>query len=626
MIYRADIDGLRAVSILLILIYHVSNSVMPGGFVGVDVFFVISGYLITRLISAALEAHSFSFVDFYARRVRRIFPAVLLVLVSTLAVGWNSLFAHEFMMLGKHVAASAGFVSNIVYQFEGGYFDLKSVEKPLLHLWSLAIEEQFYFVWPLVLWTAWRLGSTVGGGDKKRLLAVISGVGALSLLLSAILSWGYPQYVFYFLPTRAWELCAGALLVALPPVSGRFNKGLCATVGLAMIGSAAVFFSHDLLYPGWAAFIPVLGAMAVIAAGPHTWVNHNVLSLPLLVHLGKWSFSIYLWHWPLLYFVRTLGWEVLFPWSPWAVVPVSILLAALTFQLIEEPAKRLPLRAGAAGLMICMALTGFVGWNIFVRHGLDFRERMVIENIGGVPAESSEGCLVRFEKYKPKFCRIQDEQRPIDVILLGDSMGHNAFPGMAQAYAEAGKNLAMVGWPGVAPLLLEASQLNSYEGDVGLRLNSLLQDVGADVNGPQVVFAFRLPHEMQPDIAERLEPTLDYFVNNGRRKVLYVLEPPSLPFAPILCVGMPPLRPQIEKACQLPLSELSATYTDDRVKVMEMLRQRDISIFDAHETLCDSSTCKLTLDGHIIYRTTRYLTEEGSRHVYGRFLSQVKKP
>lgn len=131
---------------------------------------------------------------------------------------------------------------------------------------------------------------------------------------------------------------------------------------------------------------------------------------------------------------------------------------------------------------------------------------------------------------------------------------------------------------------------------------------------------------MQPDIAERLEPTLDYFVNNGRRKVLYVLEPPSLPFAPILCVGMPPLRPQIEKACQLPLSELSATYTDDRVKVMEMLRQRDISIFDAHETLCDSSTCKLTLDGHIIYRTTRYLTEEGSRHVYGRFLSQVKKP
>lgn len=626
MIYRADIDGLRAVSILLILIYHVDHSVIPGGFVGVDVFFVISGFLITQLISVGLQERSFSFIDFYARRVRRIFPAVLLVLVSTLVVGWHSLFAHEFMILGKHVAASAAFVANIVYQFEGGYFDLKSVEKPLLHLWSLAIEEQFYFVWPLALWMAWRLGSSAGGLDKKRLLAVVSGVGALSLLLSAILSWVHPQYVFYFLPTRAWELCAGALLVALPPVAGRLKKGLCASVGLALIGSSAVFFSHDLLYPGWAACIPVLGAMLVIAAGPHTWVNQKCLSSSLLVHLGKWSFSIYLWHWPLLYFVRTLGWEVMFPWSPWAVVPVSILLAALTFQLIEEPAKRLPLRAGAAGLMICMALTGFVGWNIFVRQGMDFRERMVIENIGGVPAESSDGCLVRFEKYKPKFCRIHYDQRPIDVILLGDSMGHNAFPGMAQAYAEVGKNLAMVGWPGVAPLLLKASQLNPYEGDVGLRLNSLLQDVGADLNGPQIVFAFRLPHEMQPDIAERLEPTLDYFVNNGRRKVSFVLAPPSLPFAPILCVGMPPLRPQIEKACDLPVAELSVAYTDDRVKVMETLRRRDIAMFDAHEALCDFSSCKLTLDGHIIYRTTRYLTEEGSRHVYGRFLSQVKVP
>lgn len=626
MIYRADIDGLRAVSILLILIYHVDHSVIPGGFVGVDVFFVISGFLITQLISVGLQERSFSFIDFYARRVRRIFPAVLLVLVSTLVVGWHSLFAHEFMILGKHVAASAAFVANIVYQFEGGYFDLKSVEKPLLHLWSLAIEEQFYFVWPLVLWMAWRLGSSAGGLDKKRLLAVVSGAGALSLLLSAILSWVHPQYVFYFLPTRAWELCAGALLVALPPVAGRLKKGLCASVGLALIGSSAVFFSHDLLYPGWAACIPVLGAMLVIAAGPHTWVNQKCLSSSLLVHLGKWSFSIYLWHWPLLYFVRTLGWEVMFPWSPWAVVPVSILLAALSFQLIEEPAKRLPLRAGAAGLLICMTLTGFVGWNIFVRDGMDFRERMVIENIGGVPAESSEGCLVRFEKYKPKFCRIQDDQRPIDVILLGDSMGHNAFSGMAQAYAEVGKNLAMVGWPGVAPLLLKASQLNSYEGDVGLRLNSLLQDVGADLNGPQIVFAFRLPHEMQPDIAERLEPTLDYFVNNGRRKVSFVLAPPSLPFAPILCVGMPPLRPQIEKACDLPIAELSVAYTDDRVKVMETLRRRGIAMFDAHEALCDFSSCKLTLDGQIIYRTTRYLTEEGSRHVYERFLSQVRVP
>jgi len=448
----------------------------------------------------------------------------------------------------------------------------------------------------------------------------------LSLLISGLLSWKHPQYVFYFLPTRAWELCAGALLIALPAIKSKFWIEICGLVGVICIGLAASIFSHDILYPGWAACVPVLGAMAVIASGSQSWVSRFCLSSPLVVYVGRWSFSIYLWHWPLLYFIRTLGWEILFPWSVWAVIPLSILLAVLTFNLVEQPAKRLPLRAAALGLMLAMALMGFVGGNIFLRHGMDFRERMVIENIGGVPAESTEGCLIQFKSYHPKFCRMHDDQRPPDVILLGDSMGHNAFSGMAQAYAKTGKNLAMVGWPGVAPLLLKQSQLDVYEGDVGVRLNALLRDVAQNQNGPQVVFAFRLPYEIQADIAERLEPTLNYFGNDRLNKVLFVLEPPSLPFAPILCVGMPPLRPQIQSACELQVRDLSPAYAEDRLKVMDLLRKRNIPMFDAHAELCDSVSCKLTRDGHTLYRTTRYLTEEGSIHVYGQFLDKLHVP
>lgn len=624
--YRSDIDGLRAVSILLILIYHASNPAMPGGFVGVDVFFVISGYLITRVIWTEFQEDSFSFLDFYARRVRRIFPALLVVLVACLVVGWNSLFAHEFMLLGKHVAASAAFVSNVVYQFEGGYFDLKSIEKPLLHLWSLAIEEQFYLVWPLVLWATKRLATLSGRDSAIRLFQVAGFACALSLLLSFVLTLTYPQFVFYFLPTRAWELCAGALLVALPSIQRRIWIELLASAGMIGIAVAAIFFNHDIVYPGWAAGIPVIGAMAIIAAGPHSWVSQKCLALPPLIHLGKWSFSAYLWHWPMLYFVRTLGWEITFPWISWAVVLLSIFFAALTFHFIEQPARRFPLRVGAATLMLCMALVGFVGWNVFVRNGMDFRERMVIESVGGVPAESSEGCLTQFSKYRPKFCRMHDDQHPPDVILLGDSMGHNAFLGMAKAYANNGKNLAMVGWPGVAPLLLEQSQLDVYEGDVGVRLNELLRDVAGDKNAPQVVLAFRLPYEIQPEIAARLEPTLDYFGRVRTEKVLFVLEPPTLPFAPILCVGMPPLRPKIQKACVLPVSELSNAYMRDRVQLMELLNSREIPVFDAHKELCDTSTCHLTLEDEMLYRTTRYLTEKGSVHVYGGFLEKIVQP
>lgn len=620
MIYRPDIDGLRALSILLILIYHVNNAVIPGGFVGVDVFFVISGYLITSIVWKDLLAGRFSFVDFYARRIRRIFPPVLVVLAVCLVVGWNSLFAHEFKVLGKHIAASAAFVSNWVYQSEAGYFDLSSVDKPLLHLWSLAIEEQFYVVWPLVLWIVVRGPFACFRLMQRPLLYTVVCVAGASLLLCWILTWLKPEVVFYSLSTRAWELGAGALLVAIPLriTSEAVRNGL-AWMGGGLIAVAAMLLDHSMLYPGWAALLPVFGAIALVVSGPSTWVHLNVLSARPVVMLGKWSFSIYLWHWPLLYFMRTLGWSRLYPELIWVVIPASVGLAALTYTLIETPIKRWPLRRIAVSLLAAMVMVGYVGFNVYSRNGLDFRERLRIEGFGGVSEESTPGCLAQFVDYRPTFCRMQNDARQADVLLLGDSMGHNAFIGIAEAYAKKGGNLAMLGWPGQPPLLDSSNQVVRESSD----WQRLLSAVAANPKWRTILLTFRLRYTEQIDVA-RLDATLAYLQQSGK-EVIFLMEPPMLPFSPIACVGMPPFRFQTNETCSITENELPESYYSDRTDVMKVLKIHQVPYFDAHRVVCAEENCKFLLDGQVMYRTVKYLTEKGAIFVYQDFLGKLQR-
>ncbi|MFP5477899.1 MAG: acyltransferase family protein, partial [Gammaproteobacteria bacterium] len=201
--YRPDIDGLRAIAVLSVIIFHASPRWLPGGFVGVDIFFVISGFLISTIMFGSLAGGGFSYAEFYARRIRRIFPGLVLVLIATLAFGWWVLLADEFRQLGKHVLASAGFVANLVLWGEAGYFDTVVETKPLLHLWSLAVEEQFYIFWPLLLTLAWK---------RQHLLRWMGVAVGLSFLLNVGLVMRHPDAAFYMPFTRVWELGAGAML------------------------------------------------------------------------------------------------------------------------------------------------------------------------------------------------------------------------------------------------------------------------------------------------------------------------------------------------------------------------------------------------------------------------------
>ena len=369
--YRPDIDGLRAVAILSVLAFHTWPNVVRGGFIGVDVFFVISGYLISSIILRSLREDRFSLRRFYARRIRRIFPALLVVLLACFAFGWFALLADEYAQLGKHIAAGAGFGLNLVLWGESGYFDTAAALKPLLHLWSLGIEEQFYIAWPLVLWLAWK------GRVNLRFLTVA--IIAASFGLSVNTTHLDSVAAFYSPLTRFWELMTGCALAiggVSPTAAGARGTALAqnlqAAGGALLIAAAVLGLSEEMSFPGWWALLPVLGAFLLVSAGPQAWLNRHVLSHRLMVGIGLISYPLYLWHWVLLAFARIRGSAETPPGTRTLLVLVSVVLAWSTYWWIERPARRGG--ANTVGLLVVlMIVMGSAGFYTFRSNGFDTR-------------------------------------------------------------------------------------------------------------------------------------------------------------------------------------------------------------------------------------------------------------
>ncbi|WP_225780884.1 acyltransferase family protein [Xenophilus sp. Marseille-Q4582] len=360
--YRPDIDGLRAIAVMAVVLYHASPHWLRGGFVGVDIFFVISGYLISTIIFGSLAGKGFSYAEFYARRIRRLFPSLLLVLLCTLAFGWYVLLADEFRQLGEHVLASAGFVQNLALWFESGYFDTVAESKPLLHLWSLAVEEQFYIVWPVLLGLAW--------WGRRRMLPWMLAAAGLSFALSLVLVLRAPDAAFYMPLARVWELAAGGILAWLglrrqahhTSRSGQWMSAL----GLVLIAAGVLLIDRHKYFPGFWALLPVLGTCLCIAAGPGAWLNTHVLGSRPFVWMGLISYPLYLWHWPLLAYARVLEEGVDPPRAVrFGAVGVAVLLAWLSYRFVEKPLRHRhgwPVMAALAGGMGVLALLGAAIW------------------------------------------------------------------------------------------------------------------------------------------------------------------------------------------------------------------------------------------------------------------------
>jgi peptidoglycan/LPS O-acetylase OafA/YrhL len=375
--YRPDIDGLRAIAVLSVVTFHAFPSLIPGGFVGVDIFFVISGFLISSIIFGSLEKNSFSFVEFYSRRVSRIFPALLLMLAATWAFGWLVLLADEYTQLGKHIAGGAAFVSNFVLLGESSYFDNSAETKLLLHLWSLGIEEQFYLVWPLMVWAAWKA--------RVNALILIVLVGGISFTINVMSVHADPVATFYSPQTRFWELLVGSLLAYVTlhkfqvfpgcrAANGPTVRNFQSLAGMALLITAFALTTKSDQFPGWWALLPTIGAALIIAAGPFAWINKTVLSSRLLVWFGLISFPLYLWHWPLLSFAHILEGSTASPTTLSLAVVTSVLLSWLTYKFVERPLRLSGYNnKKTTALTALMLVFGITGYATYLNDGFKSR-------------------------------------------------------------------------------------------------------------------------------------------------------------------------------------------------------------------------------------------------------------
>jgi peptidoglycan/LPS O-acetylase OafA/YrhL len=380
--------------VLAVLGFHAFPSYIRGGFIGVDIFFVISGYLISKHILYDLVNGQFSFLDFYCRRIRRIFPALILIFVCVLPFAWFVLTAFEFKNLGRDVAAGSIFISNFVFWTEAGYFDTTALEKPLLHLWSLAIEEQFYIFWPLLLWLA-------KGRRVQTTLAILL-VVAISFLVN-ISTYASDAIANYYSPfSRMWELGAGGLLAwyeliqrnslsgdaAATPLKlqrdgmrgsllakrDKLIRNCTSFFGILFIAIGILVIDKSRSFPGWWACLPVLGTIFLIASGPSAVICHSVLSWKLFVRLGLISYPLYLWHWVLLSFAFIVDPSHYDRQTRLGVVALSIVLAWCTYRFLELPIRKRRSSASRTFAMTGLMLSlGVLGTIVYVNSGFEGR-------------------------------------------------------------------------------------------------------------------------------------------------------------------------------------------------------------------------------------------------------------
>lgn len=466
--YRPEIDGLRAFAVLSVCLFHAGLPWVSGGFIGVDVFFVISGYLITGIIQSNLAAGTFSIADFYARRARRILPALFVVLAACSLAGYFLMLPSELKMLGRHVAATALFVSNISFFRESGYFDLSAELKPLLMTWSLGVEEQFYIVWPLLLWVA----------ARKRWVPLHLVTGVLLLSLAGA-SWAVHDHLagtFFLLPSRAWELALGAVLALRPPPAaraGNWRWELAGAVGLLAILGSALAYDENTTFPAYGALLPCLGAALILIVGQRARATACLLTNPPMRWVGRISYSLYLWHWPLFAFARLLLNGELPARVAVPLLLLALVLAHLTWLLVEQrwrhAGESVPrtLKAYGIGLLACVLLAaGLIGVSKAAWRTGDEVRRIdaASKDVNSLQALCHLDDLAQPAEPAAR-CRQGAPGRPV-LFLWGDSHADAVAPGFA-ALAQTGRlgftQFTKSGCPPLPGLTVNDSRGNVYE-------------------------------------------------------------------------------------------------------------------------------------------------------------------
>jgi peptidoglycan/LPS O-acetylase OafA/YrhL len=629
--YRADIDGLRAVAVMAVVIHHIAPGLLHGGYVGVDVFFVISGYLITQIIHAEQREGRFSFMEFYARRARRILPALFGVLLATLALGWWLQLPSDYRGTLRAALAALLSVSNLLFwSTNRGYFEATDERlNPLLHTWSLGVEEQFYLFFPLLLLAWLRMPRCL------RAPAFIL-AGFASLLIAQALVRRFPGEVFYLLPFRAWEFLVGSALALgmVPNVQRAWARSLLYALGLGAIGWSCVAYSDSTAFPGASALLPVLGAAAVIHAGRGSISGlGRVLAWRPVVFTGLVSYSLYLWHWPVLVFADYVG-LVQPGWSGGLVVfAVSFGMAVLSYRFIEQPFRRrqpgqLRLRLALAG-----SLTGVLA-------------------LGAVAGEHTRGFTGRFPEavvrldddrgqrgdWRPCFgrgmadaCLLGAREVPSDALLWGDSHALSWAPALDEELKKAGRSALLVSTAGCAPVAGARIPINprcdarNAEVIAGLQAAEGIRTVILTgywstyfrVGGP---IQFTPPASEGPAAPQRgieaasaaLRTTVERLLAEGREVVLIGPVPAysrSVPAAMAL-----------ERALGLTLLDRSVGKQQVRhapffEALAGMASNESLQVLNPLEWLCSEGECRVLDEDESLYRDAHHLNARGAQRL-----------
>ncbi len=641
--YRADIDGLRAIAVLSVVIYHAFPNYFRGGFIGVDIFFVISGFLISTIIMTNLESNSFKFTEFYSRRITRIFPALLLVLIACFLFGWFALFADEYKQLGKHIAGSAGFISNFMFLNEVSYFDNAAETKPLLHLWSLGIEEQFYIVWPLLLWLAWK--------TRFNLLAITMVVAAISFALNISKAHSDPAAAFYLPQTRFWELLVGSVLAYVtihrrnvvsefkykhdmqpgqityaqaPETKRKTLPNAQSLVGAILILTGLFVITKERHFPGWWALLPTIGTVLIISAGSHAWFNRVVLSSGVLVWFGLISFPLYLWHWPLLSFAQIV--ESGTPPNQIRIfsVLVSIALAWLTYKFVEKPIRFGKHRNIAIlTLLVFMIIVAFTGYRTYRDNGLPLRTAAQLPpintgdtlNAGVIEGDEFIAYVLQNfysctpEKAPKRVLTLQDrclQSKSSDVktiAVIGDSHSQPLFLGLAE-------------WLPDTNIVLHMTLDLPYSDDTANKdtFKSVIDDPNIKVVILVAYWSSRLGDV--PNIAafkNRLVKTIG--VLTTANKMVYIADDvPNFSFDPIKC------KYSRKFSGGSSCIEDRKRFYDQRKIYFPTLKSisednANVKLLEMSHHFCDATVCSMASEGALYYRDNNHLNLNGSKYL-----------
>ena len=611
--YRPDIDGLRALSIFLVVIYHAHPWLIPGGFVGVDVFFVISGFVITKIVLADVSAERFSVTMFYGRRVRRLFPALLTVLLVTVAIGWFVLLPDQYELLGKNLVAGVAFTANLFQLTQTGYFAPTAIENPLLHLWSLGIEEQFYIFWPPIL--------LLIAGTRRRLLWICL-IALLSFCTGLSVVFGFKDWSFYSPVTRAWELLVGCFLAEIDLHSSRppalVSENVLSAFGLLAIMGSSVILDADSPFPAPYAVLPVSGA-ALILASPNSFVNRRLLSSRPIVWVGLISYPLYLWHWPLLSYLDVVRNGVPNFVEIWAAVISAVALSALTYRFVELPLRQR--KDVVPTLSFGMAGLAAMGLAAIVTGGFESRFPSELQEIARLRTKDTpafrDHCFLDVSGLAFDTSCIEQGDKPL-LFLWGDSTAAALFPALDELAQKIGKfRLARFNSPGCAPILDAGS--NSHCDEMSRATFGFVES-----SRPDVV----LLHAMWGNNIdlEKLRATIEALRRSGVPRIVLLGPVPvwkrTLPHA---MINHYRLWHELADFIQV-----GVTGAEEDQRMAAFSRSAGIEYISARRVLCDESRGCMTHLGpspsDIVATDIVHLSDHGARFLVGAICDDLFSP